>query len=124
MLKRSDMAKKMVWAIAFLFLALLVVSIVFSRSWGGLSFAIGAALGCGVSALKVVMIDRLADKVINEGESAVGNIGIQYLLRFLLTAVVLVIAALVPFISFWGAAAGVLTLQVAAIMMKFVRHQE
>ena len=54
------------------------------------------------------------------GEKAPNYIRIQYLLRFVLTGGILILAALAPdyIINLWGAAAGIFTLQIAVVLTK------
>jgi hypothetical protein len=77
-------------------------------------FALGVLLTTAVNIAKVALLDRAVRRALKMEEQAGANyVRVQYLLRFLLTALVLVIAAVVPFIDLWGAAAGIFTLQVA-----------
>jgi len=82
-------------------------------------FALGVAMIGAVNCLKIVMLERAVLKAIDMSEGAKGYIGGQYLLRFLLTGVVLVVAATQDFVSLWGAVAGIFTLPIAAFGLKF-----
>jgi len=90
------------------------------RSFSVFPFALGVFLTSALNVLKVIMIERAVEKVVNmKGKNAGSFIGFQYILRFLLTGAVLVLAAKVPFINLWGAVAGIFTLQIAAYSMRF-----
>ncbi|MGI6169445.1 MAG: ATP synthase subunit I [Christensenellales bacterium] len=120
MMKLSDHAKKMIRTICILLFILVVAGVVYYRSWSCLPFVFGALLGAAVSILKVLLLERAVDKALAMEEKAAGNyVRLQHLLRLLLTAVVLVLAALVPAISLWGAAAGVFTFQISVYILKF-----
>ena len=59
------------------------------------------------------------DKALTMEQKKAGNyVSIQHLLRFLLTGVVLVLGAILPQISLWGVAAGVLAFQLALYNIK------
>jgi len=118
-MRLSDIAKRMMAVMGAMLLLLIAASAVYYRSMAFLPFALGALLGVALNALKVRMLDRAVGKAVDmDGARAGGYIRGQHFLRFLLTGLVFVLAALVPFISLWGAAAGVLTLQVALFFLK------
>jgi hypothetical protein len=84
-----------------------------------LPFALGALLGVLLNAVKVILLDRTVSKVLGDEKVNAGNfVRWQHFLRFSLTALVFLLAALVPFISILGTAAGVLTLQAAVFFAK------
>ena len=122
----SDFSKRIMSILCALLLLLVLVSIAYYRSLAFLPFAAGVLLGGAINALKVFLLDRSIKKSIDmEKEKAGKYIVFQYLLRFLLTGLVLVLSAVLSFISIWGAAAGVLTLQIAVYIMKYtLRHEE
>jgi len=89
-------------------------------------FALGVVLMAGLNIAKVHLIERTVRKTVEIEKAGTGKtyIRLQYLLRFGLTAIVLIVAALTDFIDIWGAAAGVLTFQIAAFSLKFMRLEE
>ena len=91
-----------------------------------LPFALGVILMAGLNVAKVFMIERAVKQTMEIGSVKSGKnyIRLQYLARFGLTAAVLIAAALTPFIDLWGAAAGVLTFQIAAFSLKFMKLDE
>ena len=121
-MKLSDVAKKMIFILGIAFLILLAAGFTgsfFISALEFLPFALGALLGALLNVFKVWMLDRTVKKVVGMEAAKAGNyVRMQQLLRFVLTGLVLVAAALIPFISIWGAAVGVLTFQIALPFMK------
>jgi len=116
----AQLSKKMMTVVCISLLLLVAGSAAYYRSSAFLPFALGAALGAGASALKIKLLQNAVEKAVNmEKDRAESHLRLQHLLRFLLTGVVLLCAALVPFISLWGAAAGVLTQQIATYSARF-----
>ena len=74
----------------------------------------------GVNVLRVVMLDRASGDLAQSRSSAVmKRIGLLYLIRFILTGIVLAVAALTPYVSLLGAALGVVTWSVGVFTLKF-----
>ncbi|MCL2508866.1 MAG: ATP synthase subunit I [Oscillospiraceae bacterium] len=118
-MRLSDIAKKMILVICVSLLVIVAAGAAYYRSLMLLPFALGAFSGATLNVLKVFMLDRAVKKIAGMEKERAGNYArVQHFLRFLLTGAVLVIAALVPFINIWGAAAGVLTYNIAALFMK------
>ena len=115
----SDIAKRMMTVIGALLLLLVAASAVYYRSLAFLPFAFGALLGVALNVGKIIMLDRTVGKAVRMEQKDAGNyVRLQHFLRFALTGLVFLAAALIPFISIWGAAAGVCTLQVALFFTK------
>jgi len=125
-MKLSDIAKRMILVIGISFLVLIAAGIAYYRSFAFLPFALGAFLGTALNVYKVIMLDRTVKKVAGMEKEKAGNyVTVQRFLRFLLTGIILVLSALLTFINVWGAAAGVLTFQIAAFFIKnFNGHDE
>jgi hypothetical protein len=89
-------------------------------------FALGVALMSALNVAKVFLIERTVNKTVEIENTGAGKtyIRLQYFLRFFLTGVVLVIAAVTDFIDIWGAVAGVFTFQIAAFSLKFMKLDE
>jgi len=118
-MRLSDIAKRITKIMGVLLLVLIAASALYYRSFAFLPFALGALLGVGVSIAKVWLLDRAVDRVMRmDKKNAGGYVYLQYLLRFLLTGLALLLAVLVPFLSIWGMAAGVCTLQIATFFTK------
>ena len=130
-MKLSDVARKMVWAIGLFSLVFIGAGIIYYRSFPAFPFAIGIFLTAALNVIKVFMLERAIRHTVSfEGSDAGKNYAkFQYFLRFLLTGAGLAAAALISRIDMWGAilwgaAAGLLTFQMAAFSMKFMRFNE
>lgn len=120
MMKISDLAKQMITTILIISLVCVLISIIYYRSFGFLPFLFGAVLGCVVSIAKVFILERAVDKALNMEQKAAGAyVSLQHLLRLFLSGIVLFIGAVVPQISIWGVAAGILSFQAAVYRIKF-----
>lgn len=82
------------------------------------SFIIGIMIGYILTAVKIIMIDLAREKAfymdMREGRAYASS---QYLLRFLLTGVVLLASLLIPEISFIGTFLSILSLQLAGYLV-------
>jgi hypothetical protein len=89
-------------------------------------FCLGVILMAGLNVAKVFLIERAVNRTVEIGSVRSGKtyIRLQYFLRFFLTGVVLIVAALTPVIDIWGAVAGVLTFSIAALSLKFMKIEE
>jgi hypothetical protein len=121
-MKLSDAAKKMIVVIGIASLVIIAGGAMYHRSPAVLPFALGVLITAGLNVLKLVMLERAVEHAVSNDDEKAGGayIRVQYLLRFTLTAAVLVVAALTDFISLWGAAAGLFTLQIAVIVVKAI----
>ena len=120
-MKLSEMAKRMVLVIIIIIPLLLIVAAVltFLHITEFLPAALGVVFGASISILKVIMIDRLVKRVpAMEPGKAANYVRIQHFLRFGLTGILLVAAALAPFVDLLAAAAGVLSFQAALLLMR------
>ena len=99
---------------------------VYYRSLEALAFALGAFLSSALNVLKVIMLERNVLKILDMKDAGEGKsyIRFQYLIRYVLTGALLVAAALIPFINIWGAIIGVLTMQVAVILIRYMKVDE
>lgn len=119
-MKLSDAAKKMIISISIITLICILGSAVYYRSLDFLPFMYGVFLGSFVSIVKVFLLEHAVDKAITMEQKNAGNyVGIQHMLRLLLSGGALVLGALVPQISLWGAAAGILAFQFSTYSLKF-----
>ena len=125
MVKLSGTAKNMILVICILAAVFIIASAIFYRSFAFVPFAIGVLMGAGTSVVKIILLNRIIERAV-AGDPQVTGRGFtgQYFLRFVLTGVMLLVAAVVPFISLWGAAAGILTLPLSAYSMHFFKHQD
>ena len=108
-MKLSELAKRMIITILIIAGICVLGSVIYYRSFAFLPFLLGAIIGSGVSISKVFLLEHTVDKAITmEKDNAVKYITLQNILRLLLSGIALVICAVIPQISLWGAAAGIL----------------
>lgn len=119
-MKLSDLAKRMIFTILIIASVCILASAIYYRSLDFLPFFFGVLLGSVISITKVFLLERTVDKVlIMEQKRAKNYVSIQHLLRMLLSGAILVLGAIVPQISLWGVAAGILAFQLAIYSAKF-----
>lgn len=119
-MKLSDIAKRMIKVILIISLICITGSIIYYRSTEFLPFLYGVLLGGLTSILKVYLLDRSLDKSLAmEEKKAISYLTLQNIIRMILSGLALVIGALVPLISIWGVAAGILAFSLAAYSEKF-----
>ncbi len=95
-------------------------SAIYHRSLDFIPFMFGALIGSAVSIAKVFLLERAVDKALTMEQKHAGNyVSIQHILRLLLTGVALALGAIIPQISLWGVAAGILSFQLAIYNAKF-----
>ena len=119
-MKLSEVAKRMILAILVIGLLCIAGSIIYYRSLGFLPFLFGVLLGIAVSILKVFLLERVVQKISSlDKQQAKNHVIAQQMGSLALTAVVLVIGALVSQISLWGAAAGILAFHPAIYIANY-----
>ena len=123
-MKLSPMAKKIAGMICVLALVFILISVVFFRSWEFWPFAVGVLMGAVFSLVRIILLDRSVDRAIAKGTSFKKSTAVlQSLLRLILAALILILAAISGFPSMlWGTGAGILTMPLAAFSMKFFKH--
>jgi len=104
-------------------LAMMAGGAIFYRSFEAFPFALGVLLTSVLNAGKILMLERTVKKAIDMEDPKTGKnyVRIQFLLRYLLTAAILVAAGLTPFISVWGALFGIFTLQISVIIVRVMK---
>lgn len=119
-MKMSNLAKRMIFTILVISLICILASAIYYRSLDFLPFMLGVILGSALSILKVFLLERAINNVLEMKKNKAGSyVSLQHMLRLLLTGVVLFIGAVVPQISLWGVVAGVFAFQVAVYNIKF-----
>lgn len=123
------MAIKLIRIMIGVAVVMIIAGAVFYRSFPeGLYFAFGVILTTTLNAIKLVWMERSAERIANaDAEHAGlyrGYFGGQFLLRYILTFAILIAAAFIPFIDLIGAALGLLTLQLSLYVYRFItwRH--
>ena len=119
-MRLSDLAKRMVFTVLPIALICVLVSAIYYRSLKFLPFALGVLIGSAVSIAKVFLLERGIDKALTmDQKRAVSYLGLNHISRQLVTGAALFLGAVVPQISMWGVAAGVLAFQAATFNIKF-----
>ena len=115
----SDTSKRMVLVMSVLTAVIIGIGAVYYRSLSVFPFGIGVVLGAAVNSVKIIMLERAVQRVVIMDEKNAGNyMRNQYLIRFALTGLGLVLAVKAPFINLWGMVAGILTMQIATLYIK------
>ena len=123
-MRLSDWAKRLTIAILAITLVCVVIAAMYYRSRAFLPFMFGALSGGAVSVLKVFLLERAVDKALTMEKHRAGTyVSWQHLLRLSITAAALLIGALVPGISLWGVAAGILAYQISLYAIKFTSSE-
>ncbi|NLJ95083.1 MAG: ATP synthase subunit I [Clostridiaceae bacterium] len=119
------MAKNMILIILVISGIFISLALIFLHSLNVGSIILGIILGSAVSIIKVILLKRSINKVFNEKQDqAKAYTGLQYLLRFALTAGILVVGALVPQINLLGVIAGVLSFQLATYIVQLMMRKQ
>ena len=85
------------------------------------AFTIGLAFGLVFSILKLMLMKNSIKKSVTMPEAkAQRYANVQYMIRYLLTGIVLLVAALEPTINLLGVFLGLLSMKVGAYMQLFV----
>ena len=88
--------------------------------------ALGVFLSSALNVMKVMLLERTVQKVMDmeTAKESKAYVASQYIIRYVLTGVILVAAALTPFINLWGAIAGIFTMQIAVFFIRFMKINE
>lgn len=118
-MKISPLAKRMIITILIIALASVLISIIYYRSLDFLPFLYGIILGSVVSIAKIFLLEHTVNKAIDlEKHKASSYVTVQYILRLVVTGVVLYLGAVVPQINLLGVVVGILAFQAAVYSTK------
>ena len=121
-MKISDLAKRMIFTILIIALICVIGSLIYHRSLDFLPFLLGILLGSATSIIKVFLLERTVDNALSMKKERAGSyVSFHHILRLLLTGLVLFMGAVVPQISLWGVAAGILAFQLAVYNLRFLK---
>lgn len=116
----SDLARRMIFTILAIALISVIASAIYYRSAGFIPFLIGVFLGSAISIFKVFLVERAVDQALTMEKKKAGNyVSLQHLLRLFISGIALFLGAVVPQISLWGVAVGILAYQLAVYNVKF-----
>jgi len=118
-MKISAIAKRMMIINGILVVPLIAGALIYYRSMSFLPFALGSVLGVGASIIRIIMLDHSVQKVVTMDKDRAGAyMTLQQILRFLIAALALIAAVFLPFMNLYGTAGGILTFQIAAMLVK------
>lgn len=123
-MKISNLAKRMTRAILIISVLFIVASVIYYRSLAFIPFLLGTLLGTAVSIWKVFVLEQAVDRALAMDKKKAGNfVGLQQLLRLFITGIVLFLGAVVPQISLWGVAAGIIAFQLALYLEQLINKK-
>jgi hypothetical protein len=133
-MKLSVPTKRIMLAICIIAVAIIAAGVVIymvalSLPASALYFALGVILTSSLNVVQMYMLERAVQKTVQfeEGSAGKSYLSMQYLVRFAITAAVLVAAGVLgEFVLhdasiMYGAIAGVFTLQIAALLVGLLR---
>lgn len=124
-MKLSNLARRMILTILIIVSVCMLGSVIYYRSLDCLPFLLGGLLGTAVSIAKVFILERAVDKALAMEQKQAGIfVLVHHILRLVLTGGVLLLGALVPWLSLWGVAAGVLSFHGAVYSVKFTSKKD
>ena len=120
----DSFVSKMIKAVICISILMMAGGAAFFRS----SFAIGFGLGVGMSMalniVKILWLKRCVNRAVGmETASAGAYISINYILRYVLTGLVLVAAHFLPIVDMFGAAIGLLSMPFANYVVHFFNRR-
>ena len=116
----SDLSKKMILVIAVYAGVFCLGGLIFFRSIQALPFAGGVVAMCIASVGKIMLLERMMKEIgASEGAYSTSKVYVHHFLRFVLTAMVLLVAGLLSFTALIGACFGVFSLPVSGFAMKY-----
>lgn len=118
----ADIRKKLMVIMSAAAVVMIAGGAAFHRSMPEiLYFALGVILATGLNMVKLKMLERTAERLVSSDNDAVGKsfVGMQYLLRLVLTIGMFLAAVFVPFIDLFGAVFGVFTLPISMHILRF-----
>lgn len=119
--------KKVTLIMAIVALIMIIGGGVFHRAAEPtIHFALGVILTTAFNAIKLFMIVQTAEKIADIENEARGRsfAGVQYLIRFLLTMAVFLVAAFAPFVDLFGAVFGIFTMQTAMYIWRLMEGKK
>jgi hypothetical protein len=125
----ADAANRMIRVVGVSALVMIAVGVPLYGYYEGVAdgilFAVGVLMTAGCNVIRVNMLKRAVEKAVTKDstKSAVGYIRGQFLIRYALLAAVLLAAVFIGSQAgymglFWGAIAGVFTMQIATYSLK------
>ena len=111
-MKLSDQARRMIRVILSVNVAAAAVSLIHFRSKEAIPFILGLLVGGGTSLLRVLLLERVVNKVIS-GDKPGSSVQVSHLGRLLIAFAALLVGAMVEGIHLFGVIVGVFSYQLA-----------
>ena len=115
---------KMIKAMTCISVLMMVAGIGIFRSYLAIGFALGVGLSLVLNIVKVLWLKYAVNRAVNMQSSAAGIfISANYIIRFLLTGLVLVAAHFLPVVDMFGAVIGLLAMPFANYVVHFLNRK-
>jgi len=116
----DSFVSKMMKAVIFISILMIAGGIAFFRSYLAIGFALGVGMSMVLNLVKIKWLKYCVTRAVSM-ESARGGafISIHYILRFILTGLVLTAAHFLPVVDMFGAAVGLLSMPFANYVVHF-----
>jgi len=109
-----------------------LIGVIVYRSWEAAPFALSVAIMSVVNVFKIRMLDRAVNKITEMDDPDIGKnyVKFQYLVRYFGTVIILLAIGLlymytpIPTSTVFGAIAGLFTMQIAVIIIRFMKFEE
>ena len=113
-------------------LVMIAASVAILRSPAAFPFALGVIVMSAVNILKIYLLERTVKATAGKGSIDEGKnyIRLQYLLRYFITGVVLLIIGVlyvidrIPEAFAWGAVFGIFTMQISLMIVRHMKFEE
>lgn len=116
----DSFVRKMVRAVICISVLMMVGGVVAFRSSFAVAFALGVGMTMILNVVKIIWLRYCVTRAVSMASgSGTAFIGIHYILRFVLTGLVLVAAHFIPFTDMFGAVVGLLSLPFANYVVHF-----
>ena len=120
----DSFVSKMIKAIIFIAILMMAGGIAFFRSYYAIGFALGVGMSLALNIGKVMWLKYCVNRATTMEPGAAGAyISIHYVLRYILTGLVLVAAHFLPVVSMFGAVVGLLSMPFANYVVHFVKKR-
>ena len=112
-------ANKMIIVIIIASLVIILAGAAIFRSFVAVEFGLGVMLAAILNIAKVLILKYAVERAAGMGSRAMAFTSLMYMLRFVLTGAVLVLAHFLSFVELLGVVFGLLTMPIASYCLKF-----
>jgi len=119
----DSFVSKMMKAVICISVLMIISGAAFFRSSLAVGFALGIGISMALNLVKILWLKRCVNRAVNMETAAAGAyISINYVLRYVLTGLVLVAAHFLPVVDMFGAAIGLLSMPFANYAVHFLNR--